>query len=94
MAGKIKAGTLCSEVICHIDLLATRAAILGKPLPKEAGEDSYNMLPALLGEPIKEPIREATVHHSVDGSFAVRQGKWKLVDCAGYGGWSEPGNLK
>ena len=92
--GKIKPGTESDEVICHTDLLATCAAILGKPLPEEAGEDSYNMLTALLGEPIKEPIREATVHHSSDGSFAIRQGKWKLVDCAGSGGWSKPGNAK
>ena len=25
------------------------------------------------------PVREATVHHSINGSFAIRQGKWKLI---------------
>jgi arylsulfatase A len=36
------------------------------------------------------PIREATVHHSANGSFAIRQGKWKLLLCPGSGGWSHP----
>ena len=30
------------------------------------------------------------VHHSINGSFAIRQGKWKLEFCPGSGGWSEP----
>lgn len=34
--------------------------------------------------------REATVHHSIDGSFAIRKGRWKLEMCAGSGGWSFP----
>ena len=30
------------------------------------------------------------VHHSINGSFAIRQGKWKLELCADSGGWSDP----
>ena len=30
------------------------------------------------------------MHHSVNGSFAVRKGKWKLCLCPGSGGWSAP----
>jgi arylsulfatase A-like enzyme len=90
--GKIQPGTRSGEIICHTDFLATCAAMLNKPLPDNAGEDSYNILPILLGEPSEGAIREATVHHSIDGSFAIRQGKWKLIACAGSGGWSTPGN--
>lgn len=90
--GKIIPGSESDEIICHTDLLATCAAILEKSLPISAGEDSYNILPALQGEQYDKPIREATVHHSIDGSFAIRQGKWKLEICAGSGGWSKPGN--
>ncbi|RLD30440.1 MAG: arylsulfatase, partial [Bacteroidetes bacterium] len=54
------------------------------------GEDSYNMLPVFLGENYKKPIREAIVHHSINGSFSIRQGKWKLEFCPGSGGWSFP----
>ena len=35
-------------------------------------------------------MREATVHHSINGSFAIRQGAWKLIMCPGSGGWSFP----
>lgn len=76
---KIPAGTTCEEVVCLTDLLATFAELLGEPLPHNAGEDSYSILPALCGEKLGQPIREATVHHSVDGTFAIRQGPWKLI---------------
>jgi arylsulfatase A len=90
--GKILPGSETDEIICHTDLLATCAAILDQSLPDNAGEDSYNILPALIGESYDKPIREAIVHHSIDGSFAIRQGKWKLELCGGSGGWSQPGN--
>ncbi|MCK5692100.1 MAG: arylsulfatase, partial [Bacteroidales bacterium] len=58
------------------------------PGPSE-GVDSYSLLPALLGEN-EQAVREATVHHSVNGSFAIRKGPWKLILCPGSGGWSDP----
>lgn len=88
--GNIPAGTRSREVICLTDLLATCAAVLGDTLPADAGEDSYNILPALTGENYEKPLREATVHHSIDGSFSIRKGKWKLELCPGSGGWSLP----
>jgi arylsulfatase A-like enzyme len=80
--------------MCHVDLLATCAAIVGVKLPAEAGEDSYNVLPALLGEKLDGPIREATVHHSGDGMFAIRQRGWKLVDGLGSGGFTAPKRIE
>jgi arylsulfatase A-like enzyme len=77
--GKIKADTTSDEVICLADLIATCAAIVGVELPNDAGQDSFNILPALLGEKPDEPIREAIVHHSGSGVFAIRQGEWKLI---------------
>ncbi len=35
-----------------------------------------------------------TIHHSINGSFAIPQGKWKLNLCPGSGGWSKPRPLK
>jgi arylsulfatase A-like enzyme len=77
--GRIPKGATSTETLCLTDLMATAAAASGATLPDNAGEDSYNMLPALLGKKGKRPIREATVHHSFDGSFAIRQGDWKLM---------------
>lgn len=78
--GRIPAGAVSEETICHVDFMATCAALLGAKLPPNAGEDSYNILPVLLGEKRDRPIREATVLHGGDGKFAIRQGDWVLID--------------
>ncbi len=88
--GHIEEGTASDETVCLNDLLATCADMMNDTLPDTAGEDSYSILPVLLGQEYQSPIREATVHHSVNGSFAIRQGKWKLIFCPGSGGWSYP----
>ena len=86
----VKAGVENDETICTTDLMATCAAITGYSLKDDEGEDSYNLLPLLKGEQPKKPLREATVHHSINGSFAIRKGDWKLNMCPGSGGWSAP----
>ena len=78
--GQIPAGAVSDETICHVDLMATCAAILGATLPPDAGVDSYNILPALRGQKLERPIREATVLHSGNGKFVIRQGPWVLID--------------
>jgi len=78
--GRIPTNAVSTETICHVDLMATCAALLGKRLPAEAGEDSYNILPALLGERLDAPIRTATILHSGSGKLAIRRGDWVLID--------------
>jgi len=78
--GKIQAGTVSDETMCHVDFIATVAAILGEQLPDNAAEDSVNVLPVLLGERLTAPVREATVHHSAQGKFAIRKGDWVFID--------------
>ena len=85
-SGKIKPATTSDEIICLTDLTATAAAIVGINLPNNGAEDSYNILPALLGQPLNQPIREATIHHSSKGKFAIRQDQWVLLDHPGSGG--------
>jgi hypothetical protein len=69
--------------------MATCAQMLDYKLPDTAGEDSVSILPALLGQD-KAPLREAVVHHSAQGMFAIRQANWKLELCGGSGGWNVP----
>jgi len=89
--GRIKPNTTSDELICLTDLIATSAAIIGTRLPDNAGQDSYNILPALLGEKRDRAIREAIVHHSVFGVFSIRQGPWKLIlETKSSGGWVQP----
>jgi len=80
--GRVPAGTVCDETIGLVDTLATVAAIVGAPLPvvAQGAEDSYNILPALLGEQTVEPLRPALIEHSADGVFAVRSGPWKWIE--------------
>jgi len=92
--GKIKPGSTSDELICLIDLMATCAAIVGVKLTDDAAEDSYNILPALLDKKHQIPIREALVHHSGEGMFSIRQGRWKLVLGRGSGGFSIPPHIK
>ena len=88
---KVAANSASDQTICLTDLMATSAEIAGAEIPVSAGEDSVSFLPALLGTDT-EPLREATVHHSVDGVFAIRQGRWKFIDGQGPGSnqWDGP----
>ncbi len=92
--GKVAAGATSDQLGCLTDVMATCAAIVGAPLPQDAAEDSYNLLPVLLGETATEPLREAIVHHSFSGMFAIRKGPWKLVEGLGSGGFSKPNKIK
>jgi arylsulfatase A-like enzyme len=78
-----------NKTICTTDFLATCAELTDYKLNDAEGVDSYSMLKLITGENNKD-IREYTVHHSIDGSFAIRKGDWKLNVCKGSGGWSYP----
>jgi len=86
--GVVKPGSICGQMVCQMDLMATCADILGAKLPDNAGEDSVSLLPLLRGG--AEPTRQVLVHHSIHGKFAIREGKWKLLLCPGSGGWGTP----
>ncbi len=85
----MKPGSVCDQLIGQFDFIATFADLLEIPLPPTAGEDSVSFLPALLGTSTK-PIRTSLISQSINGSFAIRDGEWKLALCPGSGGWSPP----
>ena len=87
--GKVKAGSQTDQLTCLIDVTATVAEIVGAKLPDNAAEDSISFLPTLLSQTGK-PARTTLVSHSINGSFAIRDGSWKLCLCPGSGGWSNP----
>lgn len=86
----IEQGFTSRETISTVDFMATAADLVDMKLPEDAGEDSYSFLPVLNQQAYEKPLREATVHHSIDGRFAIRKGKWKLILWPGSGGWSDP----
>ena len=87
--------SVCHQLIGLQDFMRTCAQIIGIDLPDTAAEDSISFLHAL-----KDPTGKSTpadivrrteqIHHSINGSFAIRQGDWKLCLCPDSGGWSAP----
>jgi arylsulfatase A-like enzyme len=77
--GQIKPGAVSDETICHVDFMRTTAAITGAVVPPDAAEDSYNILPILTGKEHPKPLREATILHSANGKFALRQDEWVFI---------------
>jgi arylsulfatase A-like enzyme len=72
------------------DIFATVADLIGEPIPDNAAEDSFSFAPAFTGTAATKPTRDHLVSHSINGSFAIRQGDWKLMLCPDSGGWSDP----
>jgi arylsulfatase A-like enzyme len=87
--GKIRAGSSTGEIGCLTDLFATAAGVTRAELPRDAAEDSFNLLPLMSGKATRSP-REAVVHHSALGMFSIRDRSWKLVLGRGSGGFSLP----
>jgi arylsulfatase A-like enzyme len=87
--GVAKPGITCGRLVCLTDLMATCAEILAVKLPDDSGEDSFSILPLLRGK--DQSNREAIVHHSIKGMFALREAKHKIIFCTGSGGWSGNG---
>lgn len=83
--GKVRPGSASDETVCLTDFFRTFARLLNQHVPHDAGEDSYDLTSVLLGRPYDHPLREATVHHSVSGQFAIRRGDWKLIEGSGDG---------
>ncbi len=91
--GKIKAGSVCNDLMAHLDWFPTLAAVAGDTDVKErlkkgdalAGHsykvhlDGHNMLPFLTGE-VKESPRKGFIYFSDDGDIvALRYQNWKIV---------------
>ena len=84
--GNIAPGSTSTQTICLTDLMATCAAITGATLPDNAAEDSFNLLPVLLGKDGGRPVRDYTLHQTISLALAIRQGPWKYLDHRGSGG--------
>ena len=83
---KIKDGSTSAQTICLTDVMATCAALTGATIPPNAAEDSYNILPVLLGQAVDKPVREYTLHQTISLALAIRHGNWKYLDHKGSGG--------
>ncbi|MGE4322562.1 MAG: sulfatase-like hydrolase/transferase [Sphingobium sp.] len=87
--GHIAPGSVSRETGSLTDVMATIAGALDLPLPDDAAEDSFNLLPALQ-QSGHTPVRPNIVSHSLQGVFTIREGHWKLILGLGSGGFTAP----
>jgi arylsulfatase A-like enzyme len=87
--GTIPAGAKSDQLIGLTDIMATCAEVSGAVVPGTAAEDSISFAHVWTGSKTA-PRREGLVVQSSNGSFAIRDGMWKLCRCPGSGGWSPP----
>ena len=79
--------TVSDQLLCFTDLLATAAALTGRPLPPETTEDSHSLLPVLI-DPEASTTRGPTILKA--NAAVIRDGDWKLITHLGSGGFSKP----
>jgi arylsulfatase A len=76
--GIIPANTEYHKPIGLASMLATFAALHSNPLPHDMGEDSYNILPAILGE--TDSLPEMPIIYGKGSKYALRRGDWVYID--------------
>ncbi|SMP74755.1 Arylsulfatase A [Neorhodopirellula lusitana] len=79
--GKIAAGSSSDCTIVLTDVFATVAEVVDRELPDDAAEDSFSVLPILLGEQENIAGRDAVFiqGNGKDSAIAVCTGRWKLI---------------
>lgn len=84
--GVIPAGLVRDDPICLSDLLPTITAATGTA---QETQDGRNVVGVLAGT---DPVdtERVLIHHSLQGMFAVRAGRWKAVFGTGSGGFTAP----
>ncbi len=75
--GRIKPG-VSDAIVCQVDFMASFAALTGQNLAADDAPDSFNILPALLGE--SPSGRDHLVEHA--NGLALRAGSWKYIEPA------------
>ncbi|MDF2376291.1 MAG: arylsulfatase [Verrucomicrobiales bacterium] len=85
---KVKGGRVSEALVELTDVFATVEEITGLKGKETSGMDSFSMLPVLLGA--AEEVRPFSIHHSLAGTFALRQGPWKMIEGRGSGGFTRP----
>ncbi|MBL9154243.1 MAG: arylsulfatase [Verrucomicrobiales bacterium] len=85
--GRVKPGTTSEQLVCLTDVMATLAAITGFALPRDAAEDSFDLLPVLEGK-TTTPVRPYLLTQAFSGAktLSIRRGDWKYLDHRGSGG--------
>ncbi len=84
--GHVPAGVASNQLVSLTDIMSTCAAAAAASLPNNAAEDSYNLLPVLLGKNDNEMLRPYLLQQTWTLKLSVRKGNWKYLDHQGSGG--------
>jgi arylsulfatase A len=76
--GRIAPGE-SDEVVCTVDFPASFAALAGVPVPEKQCLDSFNVMPAFLGEKDAKGRDHLLQQDNNGNNFGLRMGDWKLV---------------
>jgi len=86
--GRVPAGTHSDQLITHVDMLATFAALTGTKLCNDDAPDSLNVLPAWTGNP-EHPVRDfAILAPHKPTHLTLRKDNWLYIPAQGGGGWT------
>jgi len=85
--GRIPAGSVSGQLISQIDLVATCAAIVDRPLKDDEGIDSINQLETLTGSPEAPARDELVISPNSPDHLLVRKGKWVYIPARDEGGF-------
>ncbi len=85
--GKVQPGSTSAQITSLCDVFATAAELVDVNVPDNTAEDSFSMLPLLLGQD-NGPIRPYLLQQGFAGArdLAIRRGKWKYLAHKGSGG--------
>lgn len=84
-----------NQTVSFTDLMTTFAEIVGTDLLANAAEDSFSLLPVLMGEQSEErSIRPPVVSVSSHRVRAIQDRKWKLIEGLGSGGFTDPSHVE
>lgn len=85
--GKVAPGSTSAQITSLCDVFVTAAELVGANVPDSAAEDSFSLLPVLMGKD-NESMRPYLLQQAFSGSrdLAIRRGKWKYLAHKGSGG--------
>ena len=88
----MKPGSTSAALVGLVDVLATAAEVVGRPLAGEDRLDTISFLPVLLGR--SESGNRDTLLQTRGNTVAVRHGPWRLIPGLGSFGFSKPRHQK
>ena len=87
--GKVSAGSRSGALISQVDLLATFAAVAGRPLAANSGTDSIDQVPAFTGDPDTSVRDQLIVSPNSPRHLTVRKGRWVYIPAQDEGGFRQ-----